>query len=299
MARRHSTQLFHAFYYSIILCLGVHVFMCSFQTMDTEILEGRIWPRSRSVEDMRAVVGVATGRQRNSSKHIELIDLIEQANIMSFFGGKEGVQGNPGNGTVAVNTSDPFYNIAENTKFLMEFVPKRSGKQDAPPWPRWLVELCPAVVKHFTTFPYFSRFDDQQPTNRLPYTAWFTSLYAAHSVCTAYVAQKIAAAVSADLYLHAGSHFGAVLHGGPIPWDDDVDLWMPWDRQLAFYRLCNKLNRIYPGVHVKCFKLDLCVKITLQTNESHKTRKRWCVDTTSYMYDFMYVCMYVCMYVFT
>jgi hypothetical protein len=54
-----------------------------------------------------------------------------------------------------------------------------------------------------------------------------TSLYAAHSVCSVYLANKIALSIDAPIYLHAGSHLGAILHGGPIPWDDDVDMYLP------------------------------------------------------------------------
>ncbi len=82
----------------------------------------------------------------------------------------------------------------------------------------WLRVMCPEVVEHFDRFPIFS-------ANRsflgvhLPIS---TTDFAAQAVCTTKVVQLLAHSVQARVYLHAGSHLGAMIHGSPIPWDDDV-----------------------------------------------------------------------------
>jgi hypothetical protein len=255
MARQKSTHIFHVFYSIVILWLGMLLLDCSFRNSGRQ--EGKHPPRPVLVG---GIADNSSGIRSASDSHGH--ENFSRAIIMGESKGmKQGLN----------NQSDPAFQIAQNTAFLMKFVPRQ---QDETAWPRWLIELCPEVVKHFTKFPYFTEFSDS-PANRIPMSPWMTTLYAAHSVCSASVAQMIASAVSADLYLHAGSHLGAILHGGPIPWDDDVDVFIQWDRQAAFMQMCNKLNRIHPDVVVKCFRLDLCVKLSLETKESHNTSRRW------------------------
>ena len=35
--------------------------------------------------------------------------------------------------------------------------------------------------------------------------------------------------VHCDMFLYAGTALGAMVHGGPIPWDDVVDVLVPFD----------------------------------------------------------------------
>ena len=84
--------------------------------------------------------------------------------------------------------------------------------------PNWLKAMCPAVVDHFNKFPIFS---EHRKFIGLSIPIQTTD-YAAQAVCTTKVVQLLAASVQARVYLHAGSHLGALIHGSPIPWDDDV-----------------------------------------------------------------------------
>ena len=76
-------------------------------------------------------------------------------------------------------------------------------------WPERMQDLCPEVLGHFSRFSYFPDLSPEMPIA--------TTTFAAHSVCSMAVATRIATAVGAALYLHAGSHLGAILHGGPMP----------------------------------------------------------------------------------
>jgi phosphorylcholine metabolism protein LicD len=42
--------------------------------------------------------------------------------------------------------------------------------------------------------------------------------------CMLRAVDMVAQKVGCPWYLHAGSALGAFVHGGPIPWDDDVDV---------------------------------------------------------------------------
>ena len=84
--------------------------------------------------------------------------------------------------------------------------------------PDWLKVMCPDVVAHFNKFPIFNGYRKFLGVD-IPIQ---TTDYACQAVCTTKVVQLLAASVQARVYLHAGSHLGALIHGSPIPWDDDV-----------------------------------------------------------------------------
>jgi hypothetical protein len=154
---------------------------------------------------------------------------------------------------------------------LRESFPVMNNNEE-PKFPSWIQHLCPEVVTHFARFPYFHHYLGDLPI--------MTTLHAAHSVCSVQLAVQIGASIGSNVYLHAGSHLGAVLHGGPIPWDDDADLMLPYDRQGAFLGVCNGLNHTLTARHpdiaeVKCTKEAVAIKLFVITKDSIRTPKRW------------------------
>jgi len=135
---------------------------------------------------------------------------------------------------------------------------------DSPP-ATWLVDLCPEVVDHFTTFPAFK---DRAENETLPFL--FTHL-GARSVCTLRVAQALAASLNHQLYLHAGSHLGAVVHGQPIPWDDDVDCFLDFKAKERFVRKCRGGGyQVHPRVRLRCISGFNSIKVWLHTDGMQK-----------------------------
>lgn len=118
------------------------------------------------------------------------------------------------------------------------------GWEDQNGAPDWMREMCPDVVEHFDRFPYFSEIPVFDGFSRpLPIQ---TTNYAAQSVCTMKIVKSIAASVQARLYLHASSHIGALVHGQPIPWDDNVKLWMDNKKKNEFLSICNQFGNNVP-----------------------------------------------------
>ena len=132
------------------------------------------------------------------------------------------------------------------------------GWGDKPP-ENWTVVVCPEVVDHFQIFPSFSR-NIQYGGKDMPVQ---TTHYAVHTVCTFKIAKMVAASINTGFYLHAGSHLGAVLHGQPIPWDDDADAFMDYNKRDSFKDLCTKGVNVYLGVKLQCVESDTALKIWL------------------------------------
>lgn len=79
------------------------------------------------------------------------------------------------------------------------------------------------------------------------------------------ITKSVAASLNAHLYLHAGSHLGAVVHGQIIPWDDDVDAIMDFRKMKKFVAICERKGVVvHPsGVRLRCKKHKKCYKIWL------------------------------------
>lgn len=133
--------------------------------------------------------------------------------------------------------------------------------------PIWIHKLCPEVAEHFMRFPYFSNFTE--------IFSVMTSEYGAHSVCTLVLASHLAEEAEAPMYLHAGSHLGAIIHGGPIPWDDDVDVFLPYSKLSAFLHKCRRLRESRKELGLECFVGHNALKIAIVTERSVKTRRGW------------------------
>lgn len=123
--------------------------------------------------------------------------------------------------------------------------------------PKWLQDICPEVVEHYDKFPSFQRLPH-------PSAPFMTTEFAAQSVCTLKVARLMAASIGTKLYIHAGSHLGAILHGQAIPFDDDVDAIMDVGKRDAFYDLCVNGTSVHEHVTVQCLKGWNAIKVWLQ-----------------------------------
>lgn len=114
-------------------------------------------------------------------------------------------------------------------------------------FPKWVVDICPEVVKHMTLSPFFNEADH---VYIIPIS---TTKIMAMTVCLMKVGQRFASAVGSPFNLHAGSQLGAILHGGAIPWDDDVDIIIPVSMRSKFIEYCNTNgHKIHRNVTFKC-----------------------------------------------
>ena len=145
------------------------------------------------------------------------------------------------------------------------FLKEELGWEKAPP--EWVTSLCPEVVEHYDKFPSFKR---------APVIGGFnmpvgTTLYAAESVCTLSVVKQLAASVGANLYLYAGAHLAAVLHGQPIPWDDDVDAFVPFWALQPLLKKCGEGIRIHQTAHLRCHQDFNAIKLYVDYDGMEKT----------------------------
>ena len=147
------------------------------------------------------------------------------------------------------------------------------------PPPGWLEAICPEVVQHYREFPSFK----VAPGAELPVAS---SEYSTRSACTMAVVQSIGVAAGAHVYLHAGAHLGAVLHGQQMPLDDDVDAMIPFEKRDAFLSECERVDALHATVSVHCYKAWNAIKVHIRspdmgdgkpiTSENGKWRKTMC-----------------------
>ena len=86
------------------------------------------------------------------------------------------------------------------------------------------------------------------------------------------VLKSLAAGVNAQLYLHAGSHLGAILHGQPIPWDDDTDVFMDIRVEGDIWEACSGNGTIVhsSGLRLRCVKFFNAFKVWLHYDGMEK-----------------------------
>lgn len=158
---------------------------------------------------------------------------------------------------------------------IHDFVDELEVGWSSPP-PQWMDDMCPEVVKHFTRFPSFKKI----ASSEYEYLPLMPTEDAARSICTIKVTKAIAASINSRLYLHAGSHLGAVVHGQGMPWDDDVDLIMDFRKFHDFFTICKENGvEVHPsGVRLKCVRGFNSLKVWLHTEGMEKLtppEKEW------------------------
>ena len=121
---------------------------------------------------------------------------------------------------------------------------------------------CKDVEKHFESFPYYNRFQGNDPI--------MTTTYAIQTVCTMKVIRMVARSVNTTVYLHGGSHLGALIHGGPIPWDDDADMIMDYTKKTAFMQEC-----LHVGKPLRCLNAKFAIKVWLDSPNTYETGYPW------------------------
>ena len=119
---------------------------------------------------------------------------------------------------------------------------KNGGTQQPPSVEYYMQRLCPKVVAHFQNFPSFSQLSPstKTPGMKTPIYPFSTTEYLVRGVCTLQILQFVVASVlhTHRVYVYAGSHLGAILHGQPIPWDDDIDALMDLQDIQQLYPFC-------------------------------------------------------------
>jgi len=133
--------------------------------------------------------------------------------------------------------------------------------------PSWLEELCPEVVNHFDRFPSFTDFGMDENGVQVPIQS---TLYVTKLVCTFKILKSVVASLNAHIYLHAGSHLGAVIHGQPIPWDDDADAFVDYARMDDILVKCQAGVAVHPDATMFCYKGFNAIKVWIESNVGHK-----------------------------
>lgn len=129
-----------------------------------------------------------------------------------------------------VSVSVPWF---DNDCIISEILHVARKRENAPPW---IKNLCPGAMDFFDKVEYFGNME-LGTTNTFQ-----TSEFARRSVCQAKLANVITDELGTELFIYAGSHLGAIRHGAPIPWDDDVDIAIDVKYREKFMHLCNNYD---------------------------------------------------------
>lgn len=138
--------------------------------------------------------------------------------------------------TSRTGSSNHLHRILHNfggSEEMQEWIDELDLGWSSPP-ADWLKDLCPEVVDHFTKFPSAKATNPED----LEYLPFLPTDHAAVATCTMKVMNSVAASLNTRLYLHAGSHLGAVVHGQGIPWDDDVDAFIDYRKKDELENIC-------------------------------------------------------------
>lgn len=96
-----------------------------------------------------------------------------------------------------------------------------------------------------------------------------------------FLPRKMASSINARVYLHAGSHLAATLHGQNIVWDDDVDMWIDSKKKEAFLDACSRYGSNMPilkqpqRVELHCIVGHNAIKVWLQPPGMKKETTSW------------------------
>jgi len=156
------------------------------------------------------------------------------------------------------------------------------GWQSDPPL--WLQETCPDVMAHYLRFPSFKNTESRKKS-MIPLQ---TSEFAARSVCTYSILQRWLSSLNIKVYLHAGSHLGAIVHGQNIPWDDDVDGLTPYKSKEEIAKMCRKGGiQVHPKVKLNCKIAFNAVKVWLEIPEEDAKRPTTVMDRLGWWTPFV------------
>ena len=123
----------------------------------------------------------------------------------------------------------------------------------------WIRDFCPEVYEYFSSrVSYFDYWDGNEKDIVLTPSAAMTS------VCMLKVIDLVAKRIKMDYVLLAGSQLGAVLHGGPIPWDDDIDIMIDYEKKEEFMTALS--NMTISGEHFSLFQAPNAIKMWIDND---------------------------------
>lgn len=126
----------------------------------------------------------------------------------------------------------------------------------------WTEHECPSVVDFYSHSGAFDLYPEERGIREL-YPIMTTS-YAVRSTCQLKITERIIVGLNSSMAIVAGTHIGAVRHGGIIPWDDDIDAWIPGEMEEKFLKACGEYK--LKGAEVRCWKYWNAIKLYVVDN---------------------------------